>query len=261
MMAVAGSRMLKDGELVLVGSGLPMVATILAKYTHAPNLVIMTEAGVYDAQPLHLPFCVADARFSFNNPWMGTPIELLGHILQTKRIDVGFLGGAQVDKYGNLNSTCVGDYFHPHKRFEGSGGAADFAAMANRTIIIMSHEKRRFVDEVDFITSPGWRCSKFPDNKKVFREELGLWGGPVAVVSTMGIMKFHPETRVMYVDAYFDDLGVTLEEIKENTGFDIYTSKAVPCTPPTYAELELLRTRIDPEGIYMRYTPLTAAAK
>ncbi|MBC7344623.1 MAG: acyl CoA--acetate/3-ketoacid CoA transferase subunit beta [Clostridia bacterium] len=252
MMAVAASRLVNDGELVLTGFGLPIVAAILAKYTHAPNLVLMTEAGVYDPRPAHLPFCIADSRFAYMSSWFGTPVELLGHILQSRRVDVGFLGGAQVDKYGNLNSTCVGDYLRPAKRFEGSGGAADFAAMSRRTIIMMAHEKRRIVEQVDFITSPGWRCSRFPGGEKVFREEMGMWGGPAAVVTTMGVMKFDPETREMYVESFYADLDVTPEEIRANTGFDIDVSRAEPCTPPTYEELELLRTRIDPERVFIK---------
>jgi glutaconate CoA-transferase subunit B len=250
MMAVAAARLVRDDEIALVGYGLPMIACTVAKYHHAGNLTIMTEAGIYDARPEHLPYCVADARFSYCNPWLGTPVELLVNMLQTRRVDLGVLGGAQLDRYGNLNSTCAGDYLKPDKRFEGSGGAADFAAMANRTLIIMLHEKRRFVEQVDYLTSPGWKCKKFPGGEMVFREELGMWGGPEAVISTLGIMKFDPKTHEMYLESYFDGLGVTAGEVKENTGFEMDVSQAVPCTPPTYEELRLLR-QFDPEGVFV----------
>lgn len=254
MMAVSAARLIRDNELAMAGFGLPMIACALAKFTHAPNSTIMTEAGAYEAQPKHLPFCVADARFSYKNPWYGTPTELLATFLPFGRIDIGMLGGAQVDMYGNLNSTCYGDYRHPKRRLPGSGGAADFACLANRTLIIMIHEKTRFVKQVDYLTTPGWKCMKYPEGKMVFREELGLRGGPEALVSTLGIMKFHPQTREMYVDSYFADLGVTADEIQKNTDFPIDVYKATPSRPPTYGELEILRTAVDPQGLVVSRT-------
>jgi len=158
-----------------------------------------------------------------------------------------------VDKYGNLNSTYIsGEYFNPNKRFEGSGGACDIAAMANRTIII-SHEKRRFVEAVDYITSPGWKCWDFTGKNMVDRNSLGLRGGPYAVVSTLGVMKFDQKTHEMYVDAYYADLGVTLGQIKAETSFQIDISRAHPALPPVAEELEVLRNKVDPEGMYMKY--------
>jgi glutaconate CoA-transferase subunit B len=172
-------------------------------------------------------------------------------VLPTRRADVCCLGGAQVDKYGNLNSTCIGDYLKPKVRLPGSGGACDFAVMGKRTLIIMEHDKRRFAEKVDYITSPGWKCKKFPENTMVFREELGLWGGPDAVISTLGVMRFHPKTHEMYAESFFADLGVTPEKIASNTGFAIDVSKALPCLPPTYKELDLLRNKIDKEGFFI----------
>lgn len=246
MMAVAAARLVKN-EMVMVGFGLPMIAGTLAKYTTAPGLIAMTEAGMYDAKPEHTPLCVAEARYSYKNSWYGTPVELLAQVLPTGRADLAMLGGAQVDKYGNLNSTCIGNYLKPTKRLPGSGGACDFAALAKRFLIIMEHDTRHFVAQVDYITSPGWVCKKFPENKMVRRETLGLWGGPEAAISTLGVMKFHPETKEMYVEYYYADLGVTAEEIKANTGFDIDVSQAKPATPPTYEELDIIRNKIDPE--------------
>ncbi len=253
MMVIASSRLLEDQERVLVGTGLPLVGAGLAKKTHAKDMVVIMEAVAFDSNPQSLPFCVADARAVYKTRWVPTAAEVMGHFLQGGRIDVGYLGGAQVDQYGNLNSTCIGDYYSPTKRFEGSGGASDIAALAKKTIIIMAHEKKRFVETVDYITSTGWKCRSYDGKSLVYRWELGLDGGPFAVVSTMGVMKFDANTHKMYVDYYYADLGVTLGEIINATGFDIDTSRAKPMEPPTLLELELLRTKVDPEGIYMKY--------
>lgn len=252
-MVVAASRLLQNGQMVLVGTGLPLVGATLAKHVHAPKMTVVMEAVAFDSKPFALPFCVADARGVYRTPWMPTAVEVMGQFLQNRRIDVGFLGGAQVDKYGNLNSTCMGSYLHPEKRFEGSGGACDIAVLSGKTIIIMAHEKRRFVEQVDYITSPGWKCRDHRTGRLVDRRELGMWGGPSAVVSTMGVMKFDPESHEMYVDEYFADLGVTLGAMKENTGFDIRIDGARPAPPPKAEELEVLRTVVDPEGIFMKY--------
>jgi glutaconate CoA-transferase, subunit B len=253
MMVVAASRLLRNREKVLVGTGIPLVSAILAKKTHARDMVMVMEAVAFDSKPDALPFCVADPRAVYRTTWTPTCAEVMGHFLQSGKIDVGFLGGAQVDKYGNLNSTCIGDYHSPEKRFEGSGGASDIASFAGRTIIIMAHEKRRFTERVDYITSPGWKCRSADWKSDTFRENAGLKGGPFAVVSTLGVMKFEAETREMYVDTYFADLGVRIEEISDATGFDIDVSRARPLIPPTPEELTVLRESVDPEGIFMKY--------
>jgi len=253
MMVVAASRLLCEGERVLVGTGIPLVAAILAKKTHARDMVMVMEAVAFDSDPESLPFCVADPRAVYRTTWTPTSAEVMGHFLQSGKIDVGFLGGAQVDRYGNLNSTCIGDYWQPEKRFEGSGGASDIASLAKRTIIIMNHEKRRFVDRVDYVTSPGWKCRALDWKSDVMRAEVGLDGGPHAVVSTLGVMKFDESSREMYVETYFDDLGVTVDDIRQMTEFDIDLSRARPMEPPTAEELTVLREKVDPEGIYMRY--------
>ena len=117
--------------------------------------------------------------------------------------------------------------------------------------VSLKHDKRRFPELVDYITSPGWKCKKFPENTIVFREELGLWGGPDAVISTLGVMRFHPKTHEMYAESFFADLGATPEKIASNTGFEIDVAKAQPCPPPTYRELDLLRNKIDKEGFFI----------
>ncbi|KLU60092.1 glutaconate CoA-transferase subunit B [Peptococcaceae bacterium CEB3] len=253
MMAIAGARLINDGEVILVGTGLPLVSTLLAKHSHAPETVILMEAGLYDSYPQALPFCVADARGVYRTPWIGTAVELMGQFLQNKLVDVGFLGGAQVDRYGNINSTVIGLYGQPDVRFEGSGGACDIAVMAKKTIIIMAHERKRFVERVDYLTSPGWMVRRYPDGKLIPRVEAGLWGGPYAVVSTLGVMKFRPQTHEMYVESFFADMGVTLEEIQQNTAFPIDVTQAKPLESPNDSELNVLRQVVDPEGIFMKY--------
>lgn len=253
MMVVASSRLLNNYEKILVGTGLPLVGAGLAKNTHAPKMIIVMEAVAWNSNPQHLPFCVADPRAVYKTRWIPTAAEVMGQFLQSGKIDVGFLGGAQVDKYGNINSTVIGDYFSPQTRLSGSGGASDIAALSRRTIIIMAHEKRRFLEQVDYITSTGWMCRSLDGKSLVHRKELGLQGGPYAVVSTMGVMKFDESTHEMYVDYYFEDLGVDVGKIRDATGFDIDVSRAKSIAPPTEAELHTLRTMVDPEGIYMKY--------
>jgi len=253
MMVVAASRLLRNDEMVLVGTGIPLVAAILAKKTHAGDMVMVMEAVAFDSNPEALPFCVADPRAVYRTTWTPTSAEVMGHFLQSGKIDVGFLGGAQVDRYGNLNSTCIGPYHRPEKRFEGSGGASDIASLAKRTIIIMSHEKRRFVDRVDYISSPGWKCRALDWKSDTMRANVGLAGGPYAVVSTLGVMKFDEQSKEMYVDTYYDDLGVSIGDIRGMTEFEIDVSRARPMAPPLPEELGVLREKVDPEGIYMRY--------
>ncbi len=253
MMVIAASRLLEDNEMVLVGTGIPLVAAGLAKKTHAAKMKVLMEAVAYDCNPESLPFCVADPRGVYGTKWSPTSMEIVGQFLQSGKIDKGFLGGAQVDRYGNLNSTCIGDYNRPRKRFEGSGGASDIALLAKKTIIIMLHEKRRFVEQVDFITSPGWRCRGMDGSSLAMRSELGLSGGPYAVVSTMGVMLFDPESREMYVHSFYQELGVTLAGIRAQTAFAIDTTRAAAISPPKSNELRVLREKVDPEGIYMKY--------
>lgn len=255
-MAVHAARQIKNGEKVIVGTGMPLVAAIIAKNCHAKDAVVLMEAGPYDSNPSSLPSCVADPRGFVGAPWVADPVQMMGMMLQQGRIDLGFLGGAQVDKYGNLNSTVLGSYKNADVRLPGSGGASDIGALAQRNLIIIAHEKRRLVEKTDYLTTPGWKLYPYKDGKivpgeLVDRSKLGYHGGPDAVVTTMGVMKFDADTKIMYVSEYYADLGVTLEMIKENTGFDIDTSRAKPVVPPTEDELYILRNVADPEKIFM----------
>jgi glutaconate CoA-transferase subunit B len=245
LMAVAASREIKDGEKVIIGTGLPLLGAILAQKTHAPNMVAIYESGAIDCKPLVTPFSVADSVLTPGSAMQGGLIEGLG-IVHAGDIDVGFLGGAQIDKYGNLNTHVIGDYRNPRVRFAGSGGNNDIGAGCKRTIVIMIHQKQRFPEKVDFITTPGYLSGKGA------REKLGLpGGGPSVVVSTMGILRFHPETREMYLESHHP--GVTVQMIKENTGWDLKVADNVRETERPAPELiRILREELDPTGIFLK---------
>lgn len=244
LMAVASAREIKDGEVVFAGTGLPMLGAMLAQRTHAPNCVIVFQAGAVDCKLAHLPMSVGDPRTMRRASTATGLFDVFSTILQNGYIDVGFLSGAQIDAYGNINATCIGDYHHPKIRFPGSGGSGDIACLSKRTIIIAVHEKRRFPERCDYVTSPGWI-----DGPRG-RERAGLkWGGPVAVLTNLGVLRFDERTKRAYLASYHP--GVTPEKVKENTGFDLDISRAVQTEPPTVEEIKILRERVDPEGIFI----------
>jgi len=245
LMAVAAAREINDHEIVFAGTGLPMVGAMLAQHTNAPSCVIVFEAGAVDCKLAHLPMSVGDPRtMRFASTATGL-FDVFSTVLQRGFIDVGFLGGAQVDMYGNINTTCIGNYQHPKVRFPGSGGSGDIACLSKRTIIIAIHEKRRFPERCDYITSPGWIDG--PDGRK----QAGLpWGGPSAVITTLGVLRFDEHTKRAYLASYHP--GVTREQVKERTGFELDVSRAKETTPPTEFEIRVLREKVDPEGIFLK---------
>jgi len=245
LMAVAAAREINDREIVFAGTGLPMLGAMLAQYTNAPNCVIVFEAGAVDCKLAHLPMSVGDPRtMRFASTATGL-FDVFSTVLQRGFIDVGFLGGAQVDMYGNINTTCIGEYSHPEVRFPGSGGSGDIACLSKRTIIIAVHEKRRFPERCDYITSPGWIDG--PQGRK----QAGLrWGGPSAVITTLGVLRFDEHTKRAYLASYHP--GVTGEQVQENTGFELDISRAKETTPPTEFEIRILREKVDPEGIFLK---------
>jgi glutaconate CoA-transferase subunit B len=245
LMAVAASREIKDKEIVFAGTGLPMLGVMLAQHTHAPHCVIIFEAGTVDSKLAHLPMSVGDVRGIRQASTAGGLLDIFATVLQPGHIDVGFLSGAQIDRFGNINATCIGDYHHPAVRLTGSGGSGDIACLAKRTIIIARHEKRRFPEQVDYITSPGWI------DGSEGRKRLGLKsGGPTAVITTMGILRFNDKTKEAYLASYHP--GVTPQSIRENTGFEIDTSQARETEKPTKEEIRILREIVDPERIFLR---------
>ncbi len=245
LMTVAAAREIRDGEVVFAGTGLPMLAAMLAQRTHAPGCVLVFEAGGVDPRMLHLPMSVGDSRTLTGAAMAAGLMEAFTYLLQGGRIDVGFLGGAQVDRYGNINSTAVGNYLQPSVRFSGSGGAADVAALAGRTVIIARHERRRFPERVDYRTSPGW--IEGGDS----RARAGIrGGGPAAVVTTLGVIRFRPGTKEPYLASAHP--GISPEHVQAETGFPLDLSEAGETPPPTREELEILRTTVDPEGVFLK---------
>jgi glutaconate CoA-transferase subunit B len=246
LMTVAAAREIKDGEIVFAGTGLPMLGVMLAQQTHAPNCCIIFEAGTMASQLKHLPMSVGDPRTLFGAATAAGLNEVFSYALQAGKVDVGFLSGAQVDRYGNINSTSIGkDPRHPDVRFSGSGGACDIACLAGRTIIIALHEKRRFPEKVDYVTSPGWL--EGGDS----RTRAGLIrGGPAVVVTTKGVMRFKPVTHEMYLSSYHP--GLTAAEVGDSTEFPLDITGAVETPIPTKEEVRILREVVDPERVFLK---------
>jgi glutaconate CoA-transferase subunit B len=244
LMAAAGARELQDRQVVAVGLGLPMVASFLAKKTHAPNMTMLFELGVIDPQPVDCGVGLADPRVWYRANVLSSFVDILGAVLHRGRVDVGFLGGLEVDQYGNLNTSIVGDPKGKFRHMVGSGGANDIASCANRTIIIMRHEERKLKKSISFITSPGFVTGG--DS----REQAGLHGGPSRVITDKAIFGFHPETKQMMLISIHP--GNTLEDVLGTMGFAPVVPQTVPFTdPPSAEQLQLIREVIDPQRMYM----------
>jgi glutaconate CoA-transferase subunit B len=244
LMAVCGARMIKNGEVVFVGTGLPMIAAMLAKRTHAPKAKIVYEAGFIDSNAIDLALSIADSRLGYRASAAIGLIETLGLLLQGGRVDVGFVGAAQLDEYGNINTTYIGNFEKPSVRLPGSGGGNDIISSAKRIVVIMTHEKRKMVKKLDYVTSPGYLDGPGA------REKAGLLGGgPSLVVTNLCQMDFDPKTKRVRLATIHP--GVSLQQVLENTGFDLIIPESVPTTElPTYEELSILRA-IDPNEIYI----------
>jgi glutaconate CoA-transferase subunit B len=247
LMAVCGSRLIKNGEVVFIGTGLPMIAALLAKKTHAPSARIVFEAGFIDSNAKDIALSIADSRLGWRASAAIGLFETLGLMLQGGHVDLGFVGAAQIDEYGNINTTYIGSFEKPSVRLPGSGGGNDIASSAKRTVIIMTHEKRKMVKKLDYLTSPG-----FLDGPGA-REKAGLrGGGPSLVVTNLCQMDFDPKTKRVRLATVHP--GVSVEQVLDNTGFDLIVPKDVLITDmPTCEELDLLRA-IDPTGIYIPRT-------
>jgi glutaconate CoA-transferase subunit B len=244
LMAVCGSKQIKNGEVVFIGTGLPLIAAMLAKKTHAPRAKIVYEAGFIDSNAKEIALSIADSRLGVGAAGAIGLIETLGLMLQGGHVDLGFVGAAQIDEYGNLNTTYIGPFEKPVVRLPGSGGGNDIVSSAKRIVIIMTHEKRKTVKQLDYLTSPGFL------NGPGAREKAGLLGGgPSLVVTNLCQMDFDPETKRIRLATVHP--GVKVQQVLENSGFDLIVPEKVPTTePPTCEELELLRV-IDPKGIYI----------
>src|SRR4030043_195021 len=234
LMAVAGSRCLQDREVVAVGLGLPVVASFLAKHTHAPNMTILFELGVINPQPVDCGVGLADPRVWYRANVLSSFVDILGEVMHKGRVDVGFLGGLEVDQYGNLNTSLIGEPKGKFRHMIGSGGANDIASCAKRTIIIMRHEERKLKQAISFITSPGYITGGES------RSQAGLAGGPSRVITDKAIFGFHPDTKQMMLTSIHP--GVTLEEVLGTMGFTPVIPEQIPNTePPTHEQVRLLR--------------------
>ena len=244
LMAVAGARELQDRQVVAVGLGLPVVASFLAKLTHAPKMTMLFELGVIDPEPVDSGVGLADPRVWYRALVLSSFVDILGAILHKGLVDVGFLGGLEVDQYGNLNTTLLGDPHGRFRHFVGSGGANDMASCARRTIIIMRHDERKLKRAVSFITSPGYVTGG--DS----REKAGLRGGPSRVITDKAIFGFHPDTKQMMLLSIHP--GNTLDDVLGTMGFRPVVPEHVPTTePPTKEQVRLIREVIDPQRMYM----------
>jgi glutaconate CoA-transferase subunit B len=245
LMTINAARLLRDGDAVFVGVGLPNLACNLARQTHAPNLLMIYEAGVIGAQPARLPLSIGDPTLVSGATAVCSMYDIFALYLQRGNVDVGFMGGAQIDRYGNINATVIGPYDHPKVRLPGSGGSMEIAAWANRCYIITPHQKRRFPEKVEFRTSAGFLGGRPERDLAQLRG-----GGPQAVVTDLGILE--PDEHGELVLAALHP-GKTIEEVKANTGWEIKVAPNLRITqPPSEEELRILREELDPTGIYLK---------
>ncbi len=245
LLICTASRLVPDNTTAFIGTGIPMLAASLAQKMHAPNLVAVFEFGGVGAILDDLPLAVGERR-TFHKAVAATGLADMVETAQRGFIEYGFLGGAQIDPYGNLNSTVIGDHDHPKVRLPGSGGGNDVGSHCWRTIAIMPHDQRRFVAKVDFITTPGYLSGPGA------REAAGLPvdTGPYRVVTTLAVLGYHPDSKHMMLLA--TQPGVTIDDVIENTGFELLMADEIEeYPPPTDEELRILREDVDKDKLYI----------
>ncbi|HEX6444168.1 MAG TPA: CoA-transferase subunit beta [Streptosporangiales bacterium] len=235
MMTVAAARALPDGALCFVGIGLPSTAANLARATHAPGLVLVYESGTLGAKPPHLPLSIGDGILAETADAVVSVPEIFNYWLQPGRIDVGFLGAAQIDRFANINTTVIGDYQEPKVRLPGAGGAPEIAASCREVVVVVRQSTRAFVPDVDFVTSVGFGSG--PGD----RAGLGLTGaGPRRVITDLGVLEPDPDDCELTLTRRHP--GVTVEQVRDATGWPLRVAADVGVTePPTATELEVLR--------------------
>ena len=246
MMAIAAAREIKDGDIVFCGTGISMLAAMAAKHISAPNSIIFFETGAIDSRLEEVPLAVADSRvmhWTSVNGSLADAFATMQNRHTGKRV-VGIMGAAQIDRFGNLNSTVIGDYHKPKVRFSGSGGACDVASFVGRTIVFMQHEKRKFVRRVDYLTSPGWLDG--PGQ----REKIGLpGGGPSVVITNMAVMGFDSNSKEMFLKGCFP--GASPRKIQACMEFEVDMSQTIEVVPPSKDELQILREVCDPQRLIL----------
>src|SRR3954447_5312358 len=244
MMIVASARQLQGERVCFVGIGLPNIVCNLAKRTVARDVELVYESGVYGADPARLPLSIGDPTLVTGSTAVTSMFELFAFYLQAGLIDAAFLGGAQIDRYGNLNTTVIGEYADPKVRLPGSGGACEIAIHARKILVIMRQAQRSFVDKIDFRTSPGHSGDAEHDRARGWSGS-----GPTSVVTDLGTYGFDEATGEMTLLTLHP--GVTLDQVRESTGWEMRVSESLGETPsPTEDELRLIRTELDPQGVY-----------
>jgi glutaconate CoA-transferase subunit B len=245
LMATVASRLLENGKSVFVGTGLPIIAAMLAQKNHAPGLLIVFEAGGLGPKIPTLPISVGASR-TFYKGVMANTMDYVMSCGQMGYIDYGFLGAAQIDIYGNINTTVIGPHDTPKARLPGSGGANDVGSLAWRTIIIMQQDTRKFVPKLDFLTTPGYLTGPGA------REKAGLPSntGPYRVITQLGVMGFDEATKRMKLLSTHP--GVTVDQVKAATGFELLVADQVTTTDaPSEKELKILKKQVDPAGLIL----------
>jgi glutaconate CoA-transferase subunit B len=247
LMVIEAARQIRDGNVVLVGTGLPMVATTFAQKTHAPALICVVESGPIAPEVIPTPISVSDPRIMHRAVRLGAKREVLGCILQRGLVDVGFLGGAQIDQYGNINTTVIGDYRKPTRRLPGSGGANDVASHSKRILIITRHEKRRFPAHCDYITSPGYLFG--PEGR--LKAGLKVTTPLITIVTDLAVMEITHETGTMQVVKLMPQ--VHLETVLDNLQFTPAVSpRLAEVEVPTAEQIRILRDEVDPAQAYLK---------
>jgi glutaconate CoA-transferase subunit B len=242
LLACTAARVLEDKKAVFVGTGLPMIAGLLAQRIHAPKMLIVFEAGGIGPQVPVLPISVGDSRTIYRAIAASSMHEVMS-MSQSGYLDFGFLGGAQIDMYGNLNTTVLGPHDNPKVRLPGSGGANDVGSLSHKTILIMRQDKRKFAQKLDFITTPGY----LQGGDSRYKAGLPAGSGPFRVISQLAVFDFEPVSKRMRV--YSLHPGVDLDTVLESSGFEILVPEKILTTqPPTKDELDMLQ-KIDPVGM------------
>ena len=245
IMVTRAAKELRDREVIFVGIGLPNLACNLARRLQAPHLTLIYESGAVGAVPTRLPISIGDPCLVTDSISVCSMVEVFYYYLQGGLIDVGFLGGAQVDRYGNINSTVIGDYGHPKVRLPGSGGACEISIHAKKIILVLIQNKKTFPEKIDFVTSPGFINSENP------RKAYGIPGvGPSIVITDLGVYAFTADTHEMILTEIHP--GVTVDRIRENLSWNVKVSPSLKTTEsPTAQELKIIREDLDPDKIYL----------
>jgi glutaconate CoA-transferase, subunit B len=246
MMTIVAAREIKNGDIVFSGTGISMLAAMAAKYLNDPESVMFFETGAIDPKLKEIPLAVADPRVMYHaatNGGLCDAFMMMQNPITGSQV-IGILGAAQIDIYGNINTTVIGNYIRPKTRFPGSGGSCDVTSLVRRCILFMQQEKRRFAKKLDYLTSPGHMTG---GNS---RREVGLReGGPTVVITNMAVFRFDETTKEMYLAGSYP--GITIHEILGNMDFSVDVSRVAEVAPPTADELKILRGKCDPQRLIL----------